>query len=256
MARIKPVGHDDRLTLVEHLDELRTRIIIAVAAFVVGAGLCAWQNHEIFDLLNRPLPEGRNPITLGVTEPFFTTLTVSAYAGLLLALPVILYQVYAFLLPAFSPRERRVVLPLMLLAPFLFIAGVVFGYLVVLERAVEFLLNFNDEQFNIQVRAREYYTFVILTLMAMGLVFQVPLAILAVTRLGIMSPAQLRANRRYAILAIAVLAALLPTVDPVTMLIEMVPLILLFELSIVLASLLGRPPGETAPSEPRAEGSP
>ena len=250
------MGHDDRLTLVEHLDELRTRIIIAAAAFVVAAVLCAWQNHEIFDLLNRPLPEGRSPITLGVTEPFFTTLTVSAYAGLLLALPVILYQAYAFLLPAFSPGERRVVLPLMLLAPFLFIAGVAFGYLVVLDRAVDFLLNFNDEQFNIQVRAREYYTFVVLTLMAMGLVFQVPLAILAVTRLGIMSPAQLRANRRYAILAIAVLAALLPTVDPVTMLIEMVPLILLFELSIVLASLLGRPPGETAPSEPRAEGSP
>ena len=156
---------------------------------------------------------------------------------------MILYQVYAFLLPAFSPRERRVVLPLMLLAPFLFIAGVVFGYLVVLDRAVDFLLNFNDEQFNIQVRAREYYTFVVLTLMAMGLVFQVPLAILAVTRLGIMSPAQLRPMARYAYLGIAVLAALLPTVDPVTMLIEMVPLILLFELSIVLAALLGRPPG-------------
>jgi sec-independent protein translocase protein TatC len=256
MAKIKPVSHDDRLTLVEHLDELRTRIIIAVFAFVVAAGLCAWQNHEIFDLLNRPLPEGRHPITLGVTEPFFTTLTVSAYAGLLLALPVILYQVYAFLLPAFSPGERRVVVPLMLLAPFLFIAGVVFGYLVVLDRAVDFLLNFNDEQFNIQVRAREYYTFVVLTLIAMGLVFQVPLAVLAVTRLGIMTPAQLRANRRFAILGIAVLAALLPTVDPVTMLIEMVPLVLLFELSIVLASLLGRPPGEPAPSEPRAEGSP
>jgi sec-independent protein translocase protein TatC len=256
MARLKPAQFDEHLTLVEHLDELRTRIIIAVLAFVVGAALCAWQNHEIFDLLNRPLPDDRHPVTLGVTEPFFTTLTVSAYAGLLLALPVILYQAYAFLLPAFSPRERRVVLPLMLMAPFLFIAGVVFGYLVVLERAVHFLLNFNDEQFNIQVRAREYYTFVVLTLMAMGLVFQVPLAILAITRLGIMSPAQLRTNRRYAYLGIAVLAALLPTVDPITMLIEMVPLILLFELSIVLAAALGRPPGEPAPSEPRAEGSP
>jgi sec-independent protein translocase protein TatC len=256
MARIRPVSHDDRLTLVEHLDELRTRIVIAIAAFVVAAGLCGWQNHEIFDLLNRPLPDGRTPITLGVTEPFFTTLTISAYAGLLLALPVILYQVYAFLLPAFSPRERRVVLPLMLLAPALFIGGVLFGYLVVLDRAVEFLLNFNDQEFNIQVRAREYYTFVVLTLIAMGLVFQVPLAILAITRLGIMSPAQLRANRRYAILGIAVLAALLPTVDPVTLLIEMVPLIVLFELSIVLASALGRPPAESAPSEPRAEGSP
>jgi sec-independent protein translocase protein TatC len=96
---------------------------------------------------------------------------------------------------------------------------------------------------------------VVLTLMAMGLVFQVPLAILAITRLGIMSPTQLRANRRYAYLAIAVLAALLPTVDPITMLLEMAPLILLFELSIVLAAALGRPPAEPAPAEPRAEGS-
>ena len=121
MARVRPVSHDDRLTLIEHLDELRTRIIIAVAAFVVGAALCAWQNQEIFDLLNSPCRRGAIRVTLGVTEPFFTTLTVSAYAGLLLALPVILYQLYAFLLPAFSPRERRVVLPLMLMAPFLFI---------------------------------------------------------------------------------------------------------------------------------------
>ena len=104
MARVRPVSHDDRLTLIEHLDELRTRIIIAVAA-CVAFGLCCWQNQEIFDLLNSPLPEGRHPVTLGVTEPFFTTVTVSAYAGLLLALPVILYQAYAFVLPAFSPTR-------------------------------------------------------------------------------------------------------------------------------------------------------
>jgi sec-independent protein translocase protein TatC len=139
--------------------------------------------------------------------------------------------------------------------PVLFIGGVVFGYFFVLGPAVHFLLNFNDEQFNIQVRARDYYSFVTMTLLAMGIIFQVPMGILAVTRLGIATPKQLRQWRRYAYLAIAVIAALLPSVDPISMLIEMVPLIALFELSIVLASLLGQPGGASARSTPSAEGS-
>ena len=255
MARIKPVSHEDRLTLIEHLDELRTRIVISVLAFAVGFGLCFWQDDQLFDVLNSPLPDGFKPITFGVTEPFLTTVTISAYGGLALALPVILYQLYAFVLPAFSPTERRVALPILLMVPVLFAGGVAFGYFVILDRAVDFLLNFNDNQFNIQVRARDYYSFVALMLLAMGLMFQVPLAILAVTRIGLVTPAQLRAWRRYAYFVCVVVAALLPTVDPVSMIIETVPLIVLFELSIVLASLFGRS-RERAPAEPSAEGSP
>jgi len=255
MARLRPVRHEDTLTLVEHLDELRTRIIVSVAAFGVAFGLCFWQNHEILKLLNDPLPAGREPITLGVTEPFMTTLTVCAYSALLVALPIVLYQVYAFVLPAFSQTERRIAMPLLLMIPALFIAGVVFVYLFVLTPAVKFLLNFNDNQFNVQVRARDYYSFVTLTLLAMGIVFQIPMGILAATRLGITTPKKLREGRRYAYLAIAVVAALLPSVDPISMLIEMVPLLVLFELSIVLASLLGTPGGRTAPSTAPPEGS-
>jgi sec-independent protein translocase protein TatC len=255
VARIRSARHDEHLTLVEHLDELRTRIIISAAAFFVAFGFCFWQNHEILKLLNDPLPGNRHPVTLGVTEPFMTTITVSAYCALLVALPIVLYQLYAFVLPAFSPSERRVAMPLLLMIPFLFIGGVVFGYFLVLDPAVHFLLNFNDNQFNIQVRARDYYSFVTMTLLAMGLIFQIPMGILAVTRLGIATPKQLREWRRYAYLAITVLAALLPSVDPVSMLIEMVPLIILFELSIVLASLFGQPGGRSAPTAPSAEGS-
>jgi sec-independent protein translocase protein TatC len=256
MARIKPVSHEDRLTLFEHLDELRSRIIISVLTFAVGFGLCFWQDDQIFDVLNSPLPDGFKPITFGVTEPFLTTVTVSAYAGLALALPVILYQIYAFVLPAFSPNERRVALPLLLMVPVLFAAGIAFGYFIVLDRAVDFLLNFNEQQFNIQVRARDYYSFVAFMLVALGVMFQVPLAILAVTRLGIVTPQQLRESRRYAYFVIVCAAALLPTVDPVSLALEIVPLAILFELSIVLASLLGGPSGERAPAEPSAEGSP
>ena len=254
MARMRPVSHEDRLTVVEHLDELRTRLIVSIGAFLVAFAVCFWQNHFILDLLNEPLPDGHEPITLGVTEPFMTTVTISAYAAILIALPVVLYQVYAFVLPAFSPTERKLALPMLLMVPFLFLGGVVFGYYVVLPAAVKFLLNFNDDQFNIQIRAREYYSFAALTLVAMGTLFQIPVAILATTKLGLTTPRQLRRHRRHAIVVIAVVAMLLPGTDPVTMLIAMVPLIVLYELSIVLASVLGRPPRERA--EERVEGAP
>jgi sec-independent protein translocase protein TatC len=254
--RIRPVRHEDRLTLVEHLDELRARIIISLVVLVVAFSLCLWQNHLIFDLLNDPLPPGREPLTLGVTEPFFTTVTVSAYAAILIALPVLLYQLYAFVLPAFSPHERRVALPLLLMVPVLFIGGVVFGYFVVLQRAVDFLLSFNQDEFNVQIRAREYYSFVALALVALGLLFQVPVGVLAATRLGLTTPAKLRQARRYAVVVIAVLAMVgSPGGDPVTMVLLMVPLTLLYELSIVLAMAFGRPRGEPVESAPAA-GSP
>ena len=196
MPRVGPVSHEDRLTLVEHLDELRTRLIVSLVVLGVAFALCFWQNHLILDVINKPLPDGRDhPITFGVAEPFTTTVTVSAYAAILISLPLILYQLYAFVLPAFKPQERKVALPLLMLIPVLFIAGVVFGYFVVLPAATKFLLNFNDTQFNIQVRAKDYYSFVSMTLIAMGLVFQVPVGILAITRLGITTPEQLAKNR-------------------------------------------------------------
>ncbi|MEA2440285.1 MAG: sec-independent protein translocase protein TatC [Thermoleophilaceae bacterium] len=251
----RPVGHEDRLTLVEHLDELRTRIVISVFAFVVALVLCFWQNHLLLDIINDPLPKNAKPITLSPTEPFTTTLTVAAYAALLIALPIVLYQLYAFVLPAFSPTEKKVAVPLLLMVPFLFVAGAVFAYFVVVPAALTFLLNFNDTQFNTQIRARDYYSFVLLTLVAAGIVFQVPVGVLGLTRLGILTPAKLKKNRRYAYLGCAVAAALLPGVDPVSMLIEMVPLIVLYELSILLSVFFGRSSAEAADRLASAEGS-
>ncbi len=153
---------------------------------------------------------------------------------------MLLYQLYAFVLPAFSPQERGTVFPLMLMVPFLFVAGVVFSYYVVTPAAIHFLLNFNSDQFNVQIRAREYYSFFALTLISVGIVFQIPIGILALTRLGIVTPQQLSANRRYAILVCAVIAMLLPGTDPVTMLLCMAPLVVLFELSVILARIFDR----------------
>ena len=246
MARLRPIAHDARLSVVEHLDELRGRLIVCALAFGAAWALTAWQNHLVLDIVNRPLPDGIEPITLGPAEAFYTTLTQSAYAALLIALPVILYQLYAFVLPAFSPTERKVATPLLMLVPVLFVGGVVFCYFVVLSPALEFLLNFNADEFNTQVRARDYYSFITLLMLAMGIGFQIPVGVLAACRLGVTSPEKLRKNRRYAIVVIAVLAALLPTLDPLTLILEMIPLLLLYELSIWLASVLGRPAAEVS----------
>jgi len=309
-TRLKPIAHEDRLSLVEHLDELRTRVVICVVALVVVGGVCLWQEDFILKTVNEPLAEVANakpcdetrdpleqadcqqaaqrrvneqiaataqslatsaadepalraraeelarvaaaaaastpplaekrPVTLGVGEPLTATLVVAFYAAVLLTLPLLLYQFYAFVLPAFSPRERQVAVPLMLMVPFLFYSGVVFAYFLVLPAAVDFLQNFNDDNYDVLLQARDYNRFSIMVMGVMGLLFQLPVAILAVTRMGILTPAQLRKNRRYAILVIAVLAALLPGGDPVTMLLMMVPILFLYEGSILIASLLDR----------------
>ncbi len=246
MRRVRPISHEDRLSIVDHLDELRSRLIICALAFVVAWGLTAWQNHRVLDIMNAPLPGKLEPITLGPAEAFYTTLTNSAYVALLIALPVILYQIYAFLLPAFSPAEKRVALPMMLLIPVLFITGVVFCYFLILGPAMHFMLNFNADQFNTQVRARDYYGFITMLMVAMGLAFQVPVGVVVACKLRITTPEKLRRGRRYAIVVIVVLAALLPTIDPLSLILESVPMYALYELSIVLASAWGAPLGDVS----------
>jgi sec-independent protein translocase protein TatC len=258
VRRIRPISHEDRLSVVDHLDELRSRLVISVAAFVVAWALTTWQNDLVLEIMNAPLPNGPHghqiePLTLGPAEAFTTTLMNAAYFALILAAPVILYELYAFILPAFSPSERRVATPLLILVPILFIAGVVFCYFVVLRPALNFLLNFNADEFNTQVRAKDYYSFVSLLMIAMGLGFQIPVGILAACKLGLTSAAKLRRNRRYAIVVIVILASLLPTLEPVTLLLESLPFYLLYELSIVLAARFGRPAYEVT-DEPAAEG--
>jgi sec-independent protein translocase protein TatC len=243
---VKPVRHDEQLPVVDHLDELRSRLLVATAAFIVAFGLTTWQSDLVLEILNAPLPGDQQPITLGPAEPFITTLKNAAYAALLLTLPVVLYQAYAFFVPAFSPKERKVVAPLLMMVPVLFIAGVLFCYFVVLPPALDFLLSFNESEFNTQLRAKDYYDFMTLTMLALGLGFQVPVGVLALTRLGVVTAEGLRGSRRYAIVAIAVLAALLPTLDPVTLVLEMVPLLALYEISIQLARVFA--PVEAADS--------
>jgi sec-independent protein translocase protein TatC len=238
--RIKPVAHEAQLSIVDHLDELRWRLISVLVVFGIALAVAFWQNNWLLDIVNRPLPNDLSPATFGVSEAFISTLTVCMYAALIATLPLLIYHLYAFVMPAFSPEDQSAARPLLALAPVLFAAGVAFSYLIVLPAATGFLLNFNDDQFAVQVRAREYYSFFGLMLVSIGLLFEMPLGILIATKLGVVTPEQLRKNRRYAILVLAIVAMLLPGTDPISMLIELVPLVLLYELSIVLATLSQR----------------
>ncbi len=309
MAKVlRPIGHEDRLSIVDHLDELRSRLIICLVALLVAFGICFWQNNALLSVLNRALPhvstvsggqhglasvrnravlqrEGllksanaleelaassrstvsqqqltaaaqgltqaanslpqtpqtqEKPITIGVGEPFTTTLTVAAYFALLFALPILIYEAYAFVIPALSPRERRVALPVMAVAPMLFIAGVVFAYWVVLPPAIHFLQGYNSNHFDILVQAKAYYTFEIITMLAIGVAFQLPVGLLALHRIGVIDGRTLTRHWRYAVVIIAVIAAAMPGADPVTTGLETLPLVLLYLASIVMLRIADR----------------
>lgn len=235
------LSHGEEASLVEHLDELRTRIFVCLGALVVGFTIAFVFRGHLLDWLNAPLPADRKkPITLSVAEPFLTSMKVSLLAGLALALPVVLWQLWSFLAPAVEPHAERLVLWFVLLATVLLVAGVAFGYWVVLPKAVHFLTNFDDQYYQTELRARDYYGFVMTVLIAVGLVFELPIFILALVRLGVLQTSTLRSNRRLGYFIVAVIAVLLPGVDPVTTTFEMVPLIILYEGSIWLSVLIER----------------
>lgn len=327
---LRPIAHEDRLSLVDHLDELRSRLIISGAVLVVAFGVCFWQNHELLHIINKPLhtqtkkqvekgqgtlgqaalaqkavlktaqetraalallarpgsgvarstrqglqpliasltkdiaklprtPPPENPVVLGVGESFTTTLTVSLYFALIISLPVILFELFGFILPALAPNERRAITPLLTAIPALFVGGVLFGYFVVLPAAVRFFVNFNASEFNVLVQASQFYRFASTVLLAMGAIFQVPVLIIGATRLEIVTVAQLRKNRRIAIVACAAIAAFLPG-DVITLLLETGPLYLLYEASILVAAFVGRRSRRQADaamqSDPDPEGDP
>lgn len=243
MARLRAAGHDEGFALLDRADELRSRLFRVGAALLFTLGLCLWQNDLMLELANRPLPGGFEPFTLSVTEPFVTTVTVAFYGATLLALPVLLWQTYAFLVGALAPGERRrLALFLAVAAPLLFLAGAAFAYFVLVPLGLEFLLGFNETQFDIQLRARDYYAFLGIGLLGFGLMFQLPLVTLLAARAGFIEADSLVRHRRYAVLALAVAAALTTSPDPITMLVALVPLLLLYELAVLMARALVPPP--------------
>jgi sec-independent protein translocase protein TatC len=243
MTRLpRRLQHGEEATLVEHLDELRTRLFVCLGALLIGLIVAYVFHDHLIHWLNRPLPQGRvgRPITFGVAEPFLTSFKISLYAGFLLALPVILWQAWSFLAPAFEEGNQRRIIWFVLLATALLVAGIVFGYFVALPAAVHYLTNYDKNLYDIRIRARDYYAFATMVMLAMALVFELPILVIALVRLGILSTARLRKERRIGYFVVACIAVALPGIDPVTTAIEAVPLLILYELSIWLSVLFER----------------
>jgi sec-independent protein translocase protein TatC len=316
---VRPIGHEDRLSIVDHLDELRSRLIICLVALLVAFGVCFWQSPALLDVLNRALPHtstgtqqglasvpsqsarqhdadvksaalykalaaspgisaqarqlaqqaaaaateaanslprtvktNEKPITIGVGEPFTISLTVAAYFALLFALPVLIYEGYAFVIPALNSNERRVATPLTVIAPLMFLTGAVFAYWIVLPPAVRFLQGYNDEQFQVLIQAKPYYSFEIVTMLGIGLAFQLPLGLLGLHRIGVINGSTLTKHWRYAVVIIAVIAAAMPGADPVTTGLETLPLVILFLASIVMLKIADRRAAARAAAEAQA----
>jgi sec-independent protein translocase protein TatC len=231
------LAHGEEATLVEHLGELRARLIIVLGALTVAFVVMYVFHGHILEWLNRPLPARLSkPTTFGVLEPFTTSIMVSFYAAIVVTLPLIFWQVWAFLAPAFDERHQRSMGVLVGFAAALALAGVAFGYWVILPAAVGFLTGYDSSHFNILVRARDYYSFTSMLLLAVALAFEVPVFMLGLVRLRILSAASIRQNWRMGVFAITVLGVLLPGVDPVSTTLSVLVLMSLYALSIGLAS--------------------
>jgi sec-independent protein translocase protein TatC len=226
--------HGERVTLVEHLDELRARLIIALAGLAVAFGVCYGFRRDIIRWLAEPLPENRENqlITLSPFEPFMTSLTVSLYAAIGIAFPIFMWQIWGFLAPAFEEGSQKTIARLVAVSAVLMGSGMAFAYFVVLPAAIPFLLGFDDELYNIQIRAREYFPFAAFTILAVGALFQLPILLLGLVRLGVLTADRLRRNRRLGIVILVAVSVALPGVDPVTTILQTIPLLVLFESSI------------------------
>jgi sec-independent protein translocase protein TatC len=242
MTRLpRRLGHGEEATLSEHLDELRGRLFVMLGALGVGTVVAFVFHSHLLDWLNRPLPPShRHLLAIGVAEPFTVTLSVSMYAGFVLALPVILWQLWAFFAPAFDPSSERKILGLVGFAVALGAAGLAFGYWILLPRAVHWLTNYDTKHFAHLIQAKSYYSFVVTVLIGIVIVFQLPLVILGLVSLGVLSSRTLRRHRRVGYFITAVVALALPGPDPVTTFLELLPMWALFEGSIWLSVLFER----------------
>ena len=244
LRRLLPrrLGHGEEATLVEHLGELRHRLFIGLLAIVPAFAIAFAFHSQLIEWLTLPLPDDREGslVTLGVTEPFTTAVKVSLLAAIAMTLPILLWQLWAFLAPAVDEKTQRALVAFVVFGTALFATGLAFCYFVLLPAALDFLVNFDADLYDTQIRASYYLSFVSILLLATGLAFEMPIMILALVRIGVLSSEKLRRNRRMAIVLLVAFAILLPTVDPVSLTLEVIPLLVLFEFSIWLSAIMER----------------
>jgi len=245
--RLKP---DEKVSFIEHLEELRYRIIVCLISVLIGTVVAYLFREEIFRFISAPLlrvlpPGEQKLIFTGLLEAFVVYLKMSFFAGLMASVPVVVYQLWAFISPGLYPHERRLALPFIFSASFFFLGGAIFGYYVVFPYGFQFFVSFGGEFVKPLPSMKEYLNFASFLLLAFGLVFELPIFIFFLAKLGLVHPRTLKKGRRYAIPIIFFLSAIItPGPDPISQCLMAVPLCILYELGIWAAVLFGKPSGE------------
>ncbi len=233
-------AEDDKLPLTTHLRELRTRLVHIISGIGIGFFACYYFKDLLFKIIARPLvavlPKGSHMIFTGLPEAFFIYMKIAFFASLLITSPYTLYQIWKFVSPGLYKSEKKHVVPFVLASSSLFIGGVTFGYFFVLPAAFEFFISFSSEFLKPMVSFREYLSFTMKFLLAFGLSFELPVFIFFLTKAGILNVRILTSYRRYAILIIFIVAAVLtPSPDAFSQILMAIPLMILYEISIIMA---------------------
>jgi len=245
----EPDDRSSRMSFLEHLTELRQRLLYSVIAIAVGLGIGLYFSDRAFQLLSRPMLKALREHNLqdkliytSPLGPLQLFITVGLYLGIVLALPWILYQVWLFIAPGLYRNERKAVSVFLISAVFLFLAGTAFGYFIMLPMSLDFLIKVGSSgPFTAMISMNDYFDLTLVILLGLGLVFQLPILIFFLSLFGIVSPQFLWKNLRYAVLVIAVLAAIVtPTTDALTMIIFMAPMLVLYLLGIGVSALVVR----------------
>lgn len=235
------------MTLFDHLDELRNRLFIAGAAWVVASGIMFAFRFAVLDWLQAPLPEGMRLTFFSLLEPFTTSMQIAAFFGLVLAGPVVVGQIWGFLAPGLYPEERRYAVPFILLTVLAFASGVAFSYYLVLPITIPVLLAFLGDAALGFLSIGRYIGNVLMLMAVFGLMFELPVLAFLLARIGIVRAEPLRRTRRYALVGLLIAAAgLSPTGDPFNFALVAVPLVALYEASILVVSIAERQPRDEA----------
>ena len=238
------MDEQDKIPFTAHLEELRKRLIVCFIAVGIGFVLSYGFKEKLFDVLTKPLisvmEAGDKIIFTGLPEAFFTYLKVAFLSGIILAAPVIFYQFWVFVAPGLYQRERRLLVPIVILSTIFFVGGALFGYFIVFPWGFKFFLGFASETIKPLPSMREYLSFSAKLLLAFGLVFELPLVVTFLARMGLVSIDFLKKNRKYALLLFFVGAAILTPPDVVTQIMMALPLMVLYEISIIGARIFGK----------------
>jgi len=250
---------EGKLPFTGHLDELRKRLITCFIAIGIGFVASYAFKDKLFAILVNPLVSvmeaGDTLIFTGLPEAFFTYLKVALLSGIMLAAPVIIYQFWMFVTPGLYKKERRILIPIVFLSSVFFIGGSLFGYFIVFPWGFKFFLGFATETIRPLPSMKEYLSFSAKLLLAFGLVFELPLVLTFLARIGIVSVDFLKKNRKYALLLFFAGAAILTPPDVVTQVMMALPLMVLYEISIIGAKVFGKKKPEEVKEDAKAEGT-